>query len=214
MVVRLPSWPVFIACSMSSASAPRTSPMMMRSGPHAQRVDDQVALLDRALALDVRRARLEPDDVPLPQHQLGGVLDGDDALALGDEAGQHVQQRRLAGAGAAADDDVQRGWRPPRSGSRASAGSALADRRGRCAPSRSVRKRRIDSTGPSSASGGMIALTREPSGRRASTIGLDSSMRRPTAADDALDDLHQVLVVAEDRRCIPRSGRRARRRPG
>ena len=27
-----PSWPVFIACSMSSASAPRTSPTMMRSG--------------------------------------------------------------------------------------------------------------------------------------------------------------------------------------
>ncbi len=49
-----------------------------------------------------------------------------------------------------------------------------------CAPMRSVRKRRIDSTGPSSASGGMIALTREPSCRRASTIGLDSSMRRPT----------------------------------
>ena len=36
------------------------------------------------------------------------------------------------------------------------------------------------STGPSTASGGMIALTREPSGRRASTIGDDSSMRRPT----------------------------------
>jgi hypothetical protein len=34
--------------------------------------------------------------------------------------------------------------------------------------------------GPSMASGGMMALTREPSGRRASTIGLDSSMRRPT----------------------------------
>ena len=49
-----------------------------------------------------------------------------------------------------------------------------------CAPSRSVRKRRIDSAAPSSASGGMIALTREPSARRASTIGLDSSMRRPT----------------------------------
>ena len=50
-----------------------------------------------------------------------------------------------------------------------------------CAPRRSVRNRRIDSTGPSSASGGMMALTREPSCRRASTIGLDSSMRRPTA---------------------------------
>jgi hypothetical protein len=34
--------------------------------------------------------------------------------------------------------------------------------------------------GPSSASGGMMALTREPSGRRASTIGEDSSTLRPT----------------------------------
>ena len=39
---------------------------------------------------------------------------------------------------------------------------------------------RIVSSGPESESGGMIALTREPSGRRASTIGDDSSMRRPT----------------------------------
>jgi hypothetical protein len=39
---------------------------------------------------------------------------------------------------------------------------------------------RIVSVGPRSASGGMIALTRLPSGRRASTIGEDSSMRRPT----------------------------------
>ena len=39
---------------------------------------------------------------------------------------------------------------------------------------------RIVSEGPLSASGGTIALTRLPSGRRASTIGEDSSMRRPT----------------------------------
>ena len=39
---------------------------------------------------------------------------------------------------------------------------------------------RIVSVGPLSASGGMIAFTREPSGRRASTIGEASSMRRPT----------------------------------
>ena len=31
-VVIEPSWPVFMACSMSSASPPRTSPMMTRSG--------------------------------------------------------------------------------------------------------------------------------------------------------------------------------------
>jgi hypothetical protein len=44
----------------------------------------------------------------------------------------------------------------------------------------SVLNRRIDIVGPSSARGGTTALTREPSARRASTIGLDSSMRRPT----------------------------------
>ena len=38
---------------------------------------------------------------------------------------------------------------------------------------------RMVSAGPSSASGGAITLTREPSGRRASQIGEDSSTRRP-----------------------------------
>jgi hypothetical protein len=41
-------------------------------------------------------------------------------------------------------------------------------------------KRRMVSVGPLSASGGMITLTRSPVGRRASTIGLDSSTRRLT----------------------------------
>jgi hypothetical protein len=46
--------------------------------------------------------------------------------------------------------------------------------------SRSAGKRRIESRGPSTASGAITALTREPSGSRASTIGELSSMRRPT----------------------------------
>ena len=41
---------------------------------------------------------------------------------------------------------------------------------------------RTVSEGPVIASGGMIAFTRDPSGRRASTIGLASSMRRPVWA--------------------------------
>ena len=40
----------------------------------------------------------------------------------------------------------------------------------------------IVSSDPSSATGGTTALTRLPSGSRASTIGLDSSTRRPTRA--------------------------------
>ena len=39
---------------------------------------------------------------------------------------------------------------------------------------------RIVSAGPSIASGGITAFTREPSGRRASTYGEASSTRRPT----------------------------------
>ena len=43
----------------------------------------------------------------------------------------------------------------------------------------------------------MMALTREPSASRASTIGLDSSIAPPDRAHDALDDLEQVAVVLE-----------------
>jgi hypothetical protein len=49
-------------------------------------------------------------------------------------------------------------------------------------PSGERRNLRIVRTGPTSESGGMIAFTREPSGSRASTIGLDSSQRRPSGA--------------------------------
>ena len=49
-------------------------------GPHTKGVDDQLARAHRAFAFDVRRPRFEPDDVPLPQHQLRRVLDRDHAL--------------------------------------------------------------------------------------------------------------------------------------
>ena len=77
-----PSWPVFIACSMSrrlpAADLADHDPVR----PHAQRVADQVADGDLALALDVRRPALQPDHVVLLELQLHGVLDGDDPLAV------------------------------------------------------------------------------------------------------------------------------------
>ena len=76
-------------------------------GPHAQGVLHQVADVDRALALDVRRAGLQPQHVVLVQLELGGVLDRDDALVAGDERREHVERGRLAGAGAAGHDDVE-----------------------------------------------------------------------------------------------------------
>ena len=167
-------------------------------GPHAQRVDDQVALLDRALALDVRRPGLEADDVALPQHQLGGVLDGDDPLAFRDEAGEHVQQRRLAGAGAAADDDVQ----------------PAGDGRDHEVEHRAGQRLAIDQVGAAQAIGPepadrearAVEGERRDDGVDARAVGQPGVHHRarlvdaaPDRADDALDDLHQVLVVAEDR---------------
>ena len=75
-------------------------------GPHAQAVAHEVAHGDLALALEVRRTRLEPDHVRLLELQLGRVLAGDDALVVLDIAGQAVEQRGLARAGAAGDDGV------------------------------------------------------------------------------------------------------------
>ena len=54
-------------------------------GAHAQRVLDEIALTDLALALDVRRSRLHARDMRLLQLQLGRVLDGDEALGVRNE---------------------------------------------------------------------------------------------------------------------------------
>ena len=101
-VVIEPAWPVFMAWSMSSASAPRHSPMMMRSGRIRRALRTQVAGRHRALAFDVRRPRFQADDVVLLQLQFGRVLDRHDALVVRDEARQRVEQRRLTATGAAA----------------------------------------------------------------------------------------------------------------
>ena len=60
-------------------------------GAHTQGVADELADADLALALDVRRARLERDDVLLLELELGRVLDRDDALVVRDERREGVE---------------------------------------------------------------------------------------------------------------------------
>ena len=105
-VDREPSWPVFIACIMSSASPPRTSPTMMRSGRMRSALRSRSRVRTSPLPSMFGGPALEPDDVALLQAQLGGVLDRHDALVVGDHRRQHVEQRRLPAAGAAAHEDV------------------------------------------------------------------------------------------------------------
>ena len=76
-------------------------------GAHAQGVLHQVAHGDVALAFQVGRPRFQPHHVGLLELQLGGVLDGDDALVVVDHLRHGVQERRLARSGAAGDQDVE-----------------------------------------------------------------------------------------------------------
>ena len=102
-----PSWPVFMAWSMSSASPPRTSPTMIRSGRMRRALRTRSRMVTSPLPSMFGGRALEPHDVVLAELQLDRVLDGDDPLVVGDERRQHVEHRGLAGAGAAGDEDVE-----------------------------------------------------------------------------------------------------------
>ena len=67
-------------------------------GPHAQRVFDEIALGNLAPALNIGRPRFKPGYVHLLELELGGILDGDDALPVADEARQSIQKGRLPAA--------------------------------------------------------------------------------------------------------------------
>ena len=70
-------------------------------GAHTKGITHQRALRDLAAPFDVRGSRFEAQHVRLPQLQFGRVFDRYDALLFGNEAGQDVEQRRFAAAGAA-----------------------------------------------------------------------------------------------------------------
>src|SRR5580704_9311173 len=76
-------------------------------GTHAQRVDHQLALLHRALALNVGGARFQAHHVILMQLQLGGIFHCYDAFAVGNVRREDVQKCGLTGAGAAGDQNIE-----------------------------------------------------------------------------------------------------------
>ena len=75
-------------------------------GAHTQSVDYQAARRNGAGTFDVGRTRLEPHDVILLEAEFGGVFNSDDALARRDIRREKIEQRGLARARAAGDDDV------------------------------------------------------------------------------------------------------------
>lgn len=88
------------------ASAPRTSPTMMRSGRIRKLILDEIAHLDLAFAFKVRRTRFKTHNVRLLQLKFGGVFAGDDAFFVIDGAGQAVEKGCLARTCAARDQRI------------------------------------------------------------------------------------------------------------
>ena len=90
---------------------------------------------------------------------------------------KHVEERGLACAGAARNQNADLRLTAACKTSSISGRDTFQPRG--CPPSAACPETADRDAGPSSASGGMIAFTRDPSGRRASTIG-DDCHRRPT----------------------------------
>ena len=166
-------------------------------GAHTQRVAHEIADRDVALALDVRRARLEPEHVPLVELQLGRVLDRHDALVVRDRSRQRVEQRRLARARAAGDQHVAAA--PRCSGDRNS--TDCSESEPMLIMSSIERRRRLNfrivRSGPESDSGAMIALTRDAVGEarvdhRRRLVDAPADLRH-----DLVDDAAQVRLVRE-----------------
>ena len=76
-------------------------------GAHTQRVLHQVTDGDLAATFDVRRPGLHREHVLLVKLELLRIFNGDDAFVFGNERRQHVERRRLTGAGAARHDHVE-----------------------------------------------------------------------------------------------------------
>ena len=180
MVAIEPSWPVFIACSMSKASSPRHSPRMMRSGRM------------RSAFLTSSRWRISP----LPS-TLGGRVSMRatcGCCSCNSAASSMVISRSLSEmkADSAFSIVVLPEPVPPEMIMVMRAFTAAASSSAICGRSASIstslfrlngflENLRIETSGPSTPTGRTATLTREPSSRRASQSGCISSTRRPTA---------------------------------
>ena len=189
-----PSWPVFSAVRRSSASAPRTSPITIRSGRIRSALRRRSRIVTSPLPSTDGRPALEPDDVRLAQAKLGRVLDRDHPLGRVDPGGHRVQQRGLPGARAAGDQHRPPAVGPPPRGSPRQPAPPTRLRPAR--PARAARRRTAGSRSPARrprAAARRRSRASRPRGR-ASAIGESSSTRRPVGAEDPLDRLaHRVL---------------------
>ena len=165
-------------------------------GAHTQTVDDQLAHAHGTFAFDVGSSGFEADDVFLLELQFGGVFDGDDALDVGNVAGENIEQSSFSGASSSGDEEIQlsfdhRGEQFEHGFGEGVILQHIAGGDGIAAETadgeaRSVKgERRNDGV-----DAGAIGEAGVDHGRRFIDTAAD-------AGDDALDDLHEVRIVFE-----------------
>src|SRR6202790_3153694 len=92
---------------MSSASPPRHSPTMMRSGRMRSELRTRSRIEIVPLPSKLGGRGLGRNDVLLVEREFGRVFDRDDALGARDKTREDIEEGRLSGAGAAAHYDVE-----------------------------------------------------------------------------------------------------------
>ncbi len=176
-----PSWPVFMAWSMSSASAERHSPTTMRSGRIRSelRTSSRMGMAPLPSMLGGRDSSVMTCSWRSCSSAASSMVTMRSSLGMNDESTLSVvvlpepvppetKTLRRASTQALRKSNISGVAVPKRMRSSTVKGEAA--------------NLRMVMTGPTRLSGGMMALTREPSVSRASTMGLDSSTRRPMGA--------------------------------
>src|SRR4029079_4008982 len=165
-------------------------------GAHTQRVDDEVADGNRALALEVGRPGFERQPVRLLQPKLGRVFDGDHTLTRVDHLRQGVEHGRLTRTGTTGDDHVHA----------AGAGDFQHRRhlfRHRAEPTHHVERDRLFGKFTDGDGGSAKRQRRNDDVDAAAVLETGVGQRSglvDTAADlvdDALGDLEQMFLVTE-----------------
>ena len=176
-----PSWPVFMAWSMSSASPERHSPTMIRSGRmrRALRTSSRIGMAPLPSMLGGRDSSVTTCSWRSCSSAASSIVTIRSSFGMNDE-----RTLRVVVLPEPVPPDTKMFNRASTHARRKSNMSAVAvpNRMRSSTVKGDAENFRIVMTGPTSESGGMMALTREPSVRRASTIGDDSSTRRPIGA--------------------------------
>ncbi len=178
-VVREPSWPVFMAWSMSRASPPRHSPTTMRSG----RIRSEFRTSSRMPTSPRPSMLAGRDSIDSTWVWWSWSSLASSTVTIRSVLGmKELSTLRVVVLPVPVPPETMTLSRPLTQASRKSAACWFSVpkpmRSGTWSASRE--NFRMVRNGPPTASGWTTALTRDPSGRRASTMGVDSSTRRPT----------------------------------